>query len=131
MATAASLAIARPSGNWLRLIYLCAAGVFAWGAWPSSMWLGLSLLIAIVLRLNAERTSRLAGGTAKRVMQAAVALTCRNLAKAALCVAIGIALVCTAQIALSIATNVSEDTLRGSEILVSDVRSHLHHLVGF
>jgi hypothetical protein len=128
------------SGSWLpialktevlRLLFFFLAGVFAWAAWPISAWFGLTLLIAILLVACGRQMARLSTTGVMGRFAGILTVAFENLGKAALSVAIGVALVCVAQIALSFFENIAVSSLSATEDFLSNARSSLHRLIGF
>lgn len=108
---------------------LGAIAVVTWAAWPTSMWLLLCLFVAWMLNTFAAKLQR-PFDDRKRILRPLLELTLRNLAKAAAYVAIGIAIVCLAQISLLFMEQISTDALRETELFLSDTRLFLHDVLG-
>src|SRR5262245_58195853 len=108
---------------------LGAIALVTWAAWPTSMWLLLCLFVAWMLNTFAAKLQR-PFDDRKRILRPLLELTLRNLAKAAAYVAIGIAIVCAAQIGLLFMEQISTDALRETELFLSDTRLFLHDVLG-
>jgi hypothetical protein len=116
----------------IRFSCFCLAAMFIWASWPTSLWLAVALVGAGFLNSRGRWLSRLPANTKiKRVCYSVISEGFEKLAMAAIFVAVGIALVCAAQIAIPLVEDISVSTLGGIEDSLSDLRSTIQHVIGF
>ena len=112
----------------IRFTLLCLAAIFAWASWPTSAWLGLTALAAYLLTRTGHSYVHRSNPT---TIETVAAIILEKLGEAFLCVSVGVAIVCTAQIVLPFIGTMSPHSLAKIELLLSDARNHVHHLIGF